>query len=1270
MSVLSENRPPVFGYYVDDTFVAVKESKIDFIEANKGKLNEKTIDYLKYTINKTENKNYIIKFKDSIKKEKLSGISINKEYSRFKSVKIKTNFNKITKLLNDSDIKYIELDQNIQLLEDEIPYGVNNVLAPSAWSLTHGNDVKIAVLDSGVSPHDDLTIMGGYSVISEDYTDGYGHGTAVTGVISALLNDNGLVGVAPSSEIYAVKIMESSLGDLSDAISGLGWAIDNNVDIISMSFGFDFYSQIFKEAVQEAYSSDILLIAASGNDNTDVLYPAAYTDVIAVGAVDSNNEKAPFSSYGYELELVAPGVDISSTALNNGYSIYSGTSMAAPHVTGVAALIKSYDYSLTNTEIRGKLRNDALDLGAVGKDDYYGFGLVQVNLSSSDYGLQNESYFYEIFNIINYKTPEEDYIFWLNGTGTIDDVDFSEGYYLIKKYLDEVIEYKIRVDESGKVKLLWTLDLIDDFIYNSTNSDFMAWINGNLYTFINDSPGGNRHVHAECYDYDGDYVYEECYYNNTAAKTSCESFSQSESGTCTSFYDICNQGQGTCSQGILQNHTINSSVIGEKQINILIYDNCDSPSLQQCGETEIYDYIFDRKQTRCTGTSTYQYEGRYSNAVPVPGDNYYHPYKTSISCPSGAVCNTALDEKPVADANGTIPDPCYTGNDLYIGEDDILVLKQDSQTNFTATIHAVNVNATNIKITFYGMKNNDDIKSETKTLNFTSSDTSKTVSVKWNVNFENIKVAVDSTNVVSENNEENNQAEVSATRTKAYLNISTGMPLVDAKIEDYLKKYVDSVSEANAGVIIAVDNPRKNDLVDEYNQYTLGALNWGYDDRVKYNGKTGKQLYNAIVGSFYYISDGKTRVFAYGNEIEGTIAAVKRLIDEKDKFLKDFKNENKETYLGKYDFDAYSVWDIMHQSTNEDAYGQNSDTFAAIVDQLLNDESYEESIRYVTESKNNTQLRIKHVASGLSTSLQNAVSETPVVLSRGLWSNLLTWEEFGQELATEGRDVWLIEITGGSTTECDNCPNYDFQDLIQYYYPALIDGVLDATGKSELQYVGFSNGCRVALSSLEDGHVNPSKVETFVGVGCPGAFNGTSVGELLIKVGDYYIDITGQEDALVKLENTGRSHFTVGEVVANGFMNKGKFKLEPTGKISLNLLKNYSYWIENNTDPQPGKNLNLDNFVIIQGTFFVNSDGIVTTYDEQAIYDNIILNNPPMGQINRKRYFSIFAPHMSLYVIKSLADVGRTKNIITKSINKEELNFFENARMIEEETKS
>jgi subtilisin family serine protease len=144
-------------------------------------------------------------------------------------------------------------------------------------------------------------------------------------------------------------------------IEGIEWAVENDMDIISMSIGTTQYSQALEEACDYAYSSDVLLVAASGNsgdgDNTsnNVEYPAKFDSVIAVSAIDSTGTAPTWSSDGDEVELAASGVSIYSTFMNEGYTTESGTSMATPFVSGVAALVKSENNSLTAQEIRALL---------------------------------------------------------------------------------------------------------------------------------------------------------------------------------------------------------------------------------------------------------------------------------------------------------------------------------------------------------------------------------------------------------------------------------------------------------------------------------------------------------------------------------------------------------------------------------------------------------------------------------------------------------------------------------------------------------------------------------------------------------------------------------------------------------------------------------------------------------------------------------------------------------------------------------------------------
>ncbi|GEM_PF-3167238 len=195
----------------------------------------------------------------------------------------------------------------------------------------------------------------------------------------------GVVGVAYDSELYAVKVLDSTgNGQISDVIEGIEWAVANDMDIISMSIGTTAYSQAFEEACDHAYSSDVLLVAASGNSgdgditSNNVEYPAKFDSVMAVSAIDSTGIAPIWSSDGDEVELAAPGVSIYSTFLNDDYTTESGTSMATPFVAGVAALVKSENQSMTSQEVRELLCSTATDIGSSGKDPVYGFGLVTI----------------------------------------------------------------------------------------------------------------------------------------------------------------------------------------------------------------------------------------------------------------------------------------------------------------------------------------------------------------------------------------------------------------------------------------------------------------------------------------------------------------------------------------------------------------------------------------------------------------------------------------------------------------------------------------------------------------------------------------------------------------------------------------------------------------------------------------------------------------------------------------------------------------------------
>ena len=285
-------------------------------------------------------------------------------------------------LSSNPEVSYIQTNDKLEVSGQILPWGVDRVGAPQVWAQSTGEGVKVAILDTGVGPHDDLTVYGGWNFVSnnDDIRDDEGHGTMMAGIIAAASNDIDVVGVAPNAQIYSVKILNNKgSGTVSQAVSGVQWAIDNGMQIISMSWTLNDKNYALRNALQVAYSRGILLVAASGNDGTSVESPAFYTEVIAVSAIDQNNVLSSFSCVGPKNELTAPGEMIYSTYLNNGLGVGNGTSMAAAFVSGAAALIWAKNPSLTNIQVRHVLDDTAVDLYTSGRDIYYGFGLVNAS---------------------------------------------------------------------------------------------------------------------------------------------------------------------------------------------------------------------------------------------------------------------------------------------------------------------------------------------------------------------------------------------------------------------------------------------------------------------------------------------------------------------------------------------------------------------------------------------------------------------------------------------------------------------------------------------------------------------------------------------------------------------------------------------------------------------------------------------------------------------------------------------------------------------------
>ncbi|MED4908635.1 S8 family peptidase [Brevibacillus centrosporus] len=223
--------------------------------------------------------------------------------------------------------------------EEEIPWGVRYVGAERLWRRGKGTGVKIAVIDTGISrDHFELKdqIKGGINFVTGRQN---GHGTHVAGIIVAEMNQRGIVGVSPEAHLYDVRAFgedgKSSLGMILRAIN---WSIENKMDIINMSFGMPQYSEALARAVERANKQGIIMVASAGNNGGEVEYPARYKGVVGVSAIDQNGKLADFSSRGKGANTKAPGVDILSTWPGNQFKTLNGTSMAAPHVTGLKAL--------------------------------------------------------------------------------------------------------------------------------------------------------------------------------------------------------------------------------------------------------------------------------------------------------------------------------------------------------------------------------------------------------------------------------------------------------------------------------------------------------------------------------------------------------------------------------------------------------------------------------------------------------------------------------------------------------------------------------------------------------------------------------------------------------------------------------------------------------------------------------------------------------------------------------------------------------------------
>lgn len=282
-------------------------------------------------------------------------------------------------------------DWVMMALSERADWGHSVLGIAKCWAQfqTKGEGVRVAVLDTGVDGnHVDLVVSEGmdFSGSSNGWADIQSHGTHCAGIISARENGVGVVGVAPKCQILAGKVLgDDGSGDIRSIAKGIDWAVSRKVDVISMSLGGDGpIDPVMRGALDRAIQAGVIIVVAAGNSGPypeTVGSPGNYTPCITVGAIDQKKIIARFSSRGAEVDVVAPGVNILSTVPGNKMTTMSGTSMACPYVSGIAAMYVEFAKKLGATPSQGHfeklIKSTALDLGVQGFDVSYGHGMVR-----------------------------------------------------------------------------------------------------------------------------------------------------------------------------------------------------------------------------------------------------------------------------------------------------------------------------------------------------------------------------------------------------------------------------------------------------------------------------------------------------------------------------------------------------------------------------------------------------------------------------------------------------------------------------------------------------------------------------------------------------------------------------------------------------------------------------------------------------------------------------------------------------------------------------
>ncbi len=333
---------------------------------------------------------YIVKFNNQIQIfNKTENATL--PHRKFSSV----SYEELQELLDMGVVEYYEPDCEVKLFEDyyssnaeHSQWNLSAISIEKAWDIgCYGNDVKVAVIDSGIYNHPDLKnkVLQGYNYIdnSMDTTDNIGHGTYVSGIIAAECNDEYITGIAHQVKIIPLKCFDNETKTTASMIANAIYdAIDiYDCDVINMSFGMDesLTNRTLQLSVAYAIQNGCIVVASVGNDGSDKeYYPAKYDNVIGVGSIKETREFSWFSQRNGTVDVVAPGEIVQSVSIE-GFDKDSGTSFSAPHISAIAAIVKCIDQEITTQEFMRLIETTSTECEAdtnIGYDFYYGYGIV------------------------------------------------------------------------------------------------------------------------------------------------------------------------------------------------------------------------------------------------------------------------------------------------------------------------------------------------------------------------------------------------------------------------------------------------------------------------------------------------------------------------------------------------------------------------------------------------------------------------------------------------------------------------------------------------------------------------------------------------------------------------------------------------------------------------------------------------------------------------------------------------------------------------------